>query len=106
MAHYKDQTVRMATTMSETSESIVEERIYTIPFSKVIYGRRIPRPRRTPRAVRYLRSFIKKHLRCDEIIIDSEVNEFMWARGIQHPPRKIRVRVVKTEEDVVTVYLG
>jgi ribosomal protein L31E len=34
------------------------------------------------------------------------VNEFMWARGIQHPPRKIRIRAVKTEDDIVTVYLG
>ena len=93
--------------MSETpSDSIIEERLYTIPFSKVVYGRRIPRPRRTPRAMRHLRAFVKRHLRCDEVIIDPEVNEFMWTRGIQHPPRKIRIRAVKTEDDIVTVYLG
>ena len=66
--------------MSETpSDSIIEERIYTIPFGKMIYGRRIPRPKRTPRAVRYLRTFIRRHLRCEDVIIDPEVNEFMWA---------------------------
>ena len=92
--------------MSESPDSIVEERIYTVPFSKTVYGRRIPRPRRTPRAMRHLRAFVKRHLRCDDVIIDPEVNEFMWARGIQHPPRKIRIRAVKTEEDIVTVYLG
>ncbi|NHJ02193.1 MAG: 50S ribosomal protein L31e [Candidatus Heimdallarchaeota archaeon] len=92
--------------MSEQAENIIEERIYTVPFSKVVYGRRIPRTKRTPRAMRHLRAFIKRHLRCEDIIIDSEVNEFMWSRGIQKPPRKIRIRAVKTEEDVVTVYLG
>ncbi len=92
--------------MSEPAENIIEERIYTVPFSKVVYGRRIPRTKRTPRAMRYLRAFVKRHLSCEDIIIDSEVNEFMWARGIQKPPRKIRIRAVKTEEDVVTVYLG
>ncbi|MFX1285387.1 MAG: 50S ribosomal protein L31e [Promethearchaeota archaeon] len=93
--------------MSEaSSDSIIEERIYTIPFSKIVYGRRIPRPRRTPRAIRHLRAFIRRHLRCETVIIDPEVNEFMWARGIQHPPRKIRIRAVKTEDDIVTVYLG
>ncbi|MHA1973380.1 MAG: 50S ribosomal protein L31e [Candidatus Hodarchaeales archaeon] len=93
--------------MSETpSESIVEERVYTVPFSKVVYGRKIPRKKRTPRAMRHLRAFVKKHLRCDDVFIDSKVNEFMWSRGIQKPPRKVRIRAVKTEDDVVTVYLG
>jgi large subunit ribosomal protein L31e len=106
MAFFKNQTIRTVNIMSEEPDSIIEERIYTVPFSKVIYSRRIPRPRRTPRAMRYLRSFVRRHLRCDEIIIDPEVNEFMWARGIQYPPRRIRIRAVKTEEDIVTVYLG
>ena len=93
--------------MSETSpDSIIEERIYTVPFSKIIYGRRIPRSKRTPRAIRHLRAFVKRHLRCDDIIIDPEVNEYMWARGIQHPPRRVRIRAVKTEDDIVTVFLG
>jgi large subunit ribosomal protein L31e len=93
--------------MSESiDESIIEERIYTIPFSKVVYGRRIPRTKRTPRAMRYLRSFIQRHLRSENIIITAEVNEFMWTRGIQHPPRRIRIRAVKTEDDIVTVFLA
>ncbi len=92
--------------MSESSETIVEERVYTIPFSKTVYGRRIPRPKRTPRAMRLLRAFVKRHLRCDNVVIDNEVNEFIWARGIQHPPRRIRIRAVKTEDDIVSVYLA
>lgn len=93
--------------MSETpEESIIEERIYTVPFSKVVYGRKVPRVKRTPRAIRHLRGFIQKHLRCENIIITAEVNEFMWTRGIQHPPRRIRIRAVKTEDDIVTVFLA
>ncbi len=93
--------------MSETPEdSIIEERIYTVPFSKVVYGRKIPRQKRTPRAMRHLKSFIQRHLRSENIIITPEVNELMWTRGIQHPPRRIRIRVVKTEDDIVTVFLA
>jgi large subunit ribosomal protein L31e len=93
--------------MSETlEETIIEERIYTIPFSKVVYGRKIPRAKRTPRAMRHLRSFIQRHLRSENIVITSEVNEFMWTRGIQHPPRRIRIRAVKTEDDIVTIFLA
>lgn len=93
--------------MSEPAEdTVIEERLYTISFSKTVYGRNIPRKKRTPRAVRYLREFISKHLKCDEIIIDPEVNEFMWTRGIQKPPRKIRIRAVKTEDEIVEVFLA
>lgn len=93
--------------MSDTTEdSVIEERIYTVPFSKVVYGRRIPRKKRTPRAMRHLKAFIQRHLRSDNVIITAEVNEVMWTRGIQYPPRRIRVRVVKTEDDIVTVFLA
>jgi ribosomal protein L31E len=30
----------------------------------------------------------------------------MWARGIEKPPRKIRVRAAKDKEGNVTVYLA
>ena len=40
------------------------------------------------------------------VILTAEVNEFMWTRGIQHPPRRIRIRAVKTEDDIVTVFLA
>jgi large subunit ribosomal protein L31e len=41
-----------------------------------------------------------------ELIIDQRVNEAIWARGIQKPPRKIRVRMEKDGDGVVTVYLA
>jgi ribosomal protein L31E len=41
-----------------------------------------------------------------KLIIDNEVNLKIWSRGIEKPPRKIRVRVAKDKEDNVTVYLA
>jgi large subunit ribosomal protein L31e len=94
--------------MSDPQDTVIEERLYTVSFSKTVYGRRIPRRKRTPRAVRYLKQFIQKHLKSDleSIIIDPEVNEFLWSRGIQKPPRRIRVRAVKTEDETVEVFLA
>jgi large subunit ribosomal protein L31e len=40
------------------------------------------------------------------LIIDNEVNEKLWSRGIEKPPRKIRVRAEKDKEGNVTVYLA
>jgi len=89
----------------EEEEEIVEERIYTIPLSRAWIG---PRNKRAPRAIRLLRSFILRHMKIDEdsLRISNEVNEHVWSRGIQKPPRKIRVRATKDSEGIVTVRLA
>jgi len=97
-------------------EEIVEERIYTVPLGKAWI---VPPNKRTSRAVRMVRSFIVKHMKLEarkegeaeeeepkKLIISNEVNERMWRRGIEKPPRKIRVRAAKDKEGNVTVYLA
>ncbi|MGD0549848.1 MAG: 50S ribosomal protein L31e [Candidatus Bathyarchaeia archaeon] len=80
---------------------VVEERTYTIPLRKV-WGP--PRGKRTPRAARLLRAFVKRHMKAENVEISNEVNEELWARGIRKPPRKITVRLVKDKEGRVIVY--
>jgi large subunit ribosomal protein L31e len=80
---------------------IVEERICTIPFRKVWAT---PMGKRTPRASRVLRAFVKRHMKAENVEISNEVNEELWARGIRKPPRKITVRLVKDKEGRVIVY--
>ncbi|MCW4035090.1 MAG: 50S ribosomal protein L31e [Candidatus Bathyarchaeota archaeon] len=93
---------------------MVEERFYTIPLRKVWIA---PRKKRAPKAARVVRAFVAKHMKlqtevdedeeeAERLVIDNEVNEKLWSRGIEKPPRKIRVRVVKDKEGVVTVLLA
>ena len=84
-------------------ENIVEERIYTIPLSKAWIS---PRKKRAPRAIRILRSFIMRHMKPDSISISGEVNQQIWRRGIEKPPRKIRIRAAKDQDGKVSVYLA
>lgn len=84
------------------SKDVVEERIYTVPLRHAWYA---SVKKRTPRGVRILRKFIKKHMKTDTVIISTEVNEKMWSKGIEGLPRKIRIRAVKDEDRVVTIYL-
>ena len=82
------------------------ENIYTIPFYPIL-NKTAPY-RRTPRAIRMLKEFIIKHTKADFVIITNELNEFIWKRGIQKPPRKVKVRaIVETteEEKIATVEL-
>jgi len=99
-------------------EEIVEERIYTVPLQRAWI---MPPKKRAPKAIRILRSFIERHMKvgararkteeeeeeeAGKLVISNEVNEKIWRKGIEKPPRKIRVRAVKDKEGVVTVYLA
>jgi len=97
----------------EPEEDIVEERFYTIPLRKVWIS---PRKKRAPKAARIVKNFVLKHMKvrteaegeeeAEKLVIDNKVNEKLWSRGIEKPPRKIRVRVVKDKEGIVTVLLA
>ncbi|MEM1586862.1 MAG: 50S ribosomal protein L31e [Candidatus Bathyarchaeia archaeon] len=90
---------------SEMSGEVVEERIYIVPLSRAWIR---PRTKRAPRAINLLKTFVKRHMKVEEesIRVAGEVNEKIWSRGIQKPPRKIRVKVTKDKEGLVTVYLA
>ncbi|MBE0511641.1 50S ribosomal protein L31e [Candidatus Bathyarchaeota archaeon] len=97
----------------ELEEEIVEEKFYTIPLRRAWIS---PRKKRAPKAMRIIRSFVKKHMKirtevegeeeAEFLVISNEVNEKIWSRGIEKPPRKIRVRAAKDKEGVITVHLA
>jgi large subunit ribosomal protein L31e len=97
-------------------EEIVEERTYTVPLSRALVR---PPKKRAPRAIQLLKIFITKHMKLEmkvseeeeeeelpQLIISQEVNQKIWGRGIEKPPRKIRVRAAKDKDGNVTVYLA
>ena len=86
--------------MSNVEETIA--RIYTINFSKAWLT---PKHKRTDRVVNMIREFAVKHMKSSQIKIDQELNRYIWEKGKTHPPRKVRVRIVKDEDDQVIVSL-
>ena len=84
-------------------EEIIDERIYIVPLAKARKG---PRNKRTNKAVRYLREYITRHFKPESLVITQEVNEYIWSRGIQKPPRKLKVRATKNIDGLVVVYLS
>lgn len=87
----------------EIEEEIVEERTYTIPLRRAWVS---PRNKRAPRAIRLVKSFVQRHMKPEALVVRNEVNERIWSRGIENPPRRIRVRAVKDREGTVTLYLA
>jgi large subunit ribosomal protein L31e len=73
------------------------ERVYTIPLRVV---KHVPRWRRSNRAMKEVRSYLARHMKTPEenVKIDNSLNEFIWARGDEKPPLRVRVRAVKFED--------
>src|ERR671931_207907 len=86
--------------MSKGEETL--SRVYTVNLGKAWLT---PRYRRTDRVVNMVREFAKKNMKSDEVKIDQDLNRHIWNRGKTNPPRKVRVKMVKDEDDVVTVTL-
>ena len=87
----------------EEELEIVEEKFYNLNLRKIWSS---PREKRTPRAVRFLREYVARHMKTDEVAISEEANSMLWQRGISKPPRKIRVRAVKDKDGRVIVFPG
>ena len=89
-------------------EKEFKEQIYTIPLRDL---QRCPRTRRAPKAIKLIKLFVAQHRKTDieNIWIDKEVNEVIWARGIEKPPKKITLKVAWVEgvegENLVEVLL-
>ena len=78
------------------------ERIYTIPLGD-IYD--IVRQKRGKRAVKFVREFAVRHMKAAEAKISAGVNDLILRDGIQKPPRRIKVRIVKGDDQVAKVWL-
>jgi len=80
------------------------ERIYTVPLGEAYEA---IRNKRAGKAVKILREFAGRHMKAEEedVALSMALNEFIWKRSIQKPPRKVKVRLIK-ENGKVKAYLA
>jgi large subunit ribosomal protein L31e len=81
-----------------------EERIITVPLRKAMVA---PRTQRAERAIKAIREHVMRHMKAknEDVWIDPKINEIIWARGIQKPPKSVRVKAIKFEDELVEVSL-
>jgi len=65
------------------------------------------RRRRAGHALETVRRFITRHMQGDasDVWIDPRLNEYIWRRGIQHIPSKVRVKAIRFEDGLIEVDL-
>jgi len=90
--------------MAETKTDKLE-REYVIPLRA--RWKIVPTYKRANKAIKTIKEFLVKHMKIrdrdlDKIKVDKYLNEAIWARGIKHPPSKIKVKAIK-EGDIVRV---
>lgn len=76
------------------------ERVYTINLGKVLLS---PNNQRAKRAINMIREFAVRHMKSETVKIEEDVSHLVWARGIRHPPRKIRVKLTKDDDGTVLI---
>ena len=75
-------------------------RIYTVNLAKAWDT---PKYRRTDRVINIIREFTERHMQTNKVKIDQDLNRHIWSRGKKNPPRKIRLRMIKEDDDTVVV---
>jgi large subunit ribosomal protein L31e len=76
------------------------ERVYTINLGKALLS---VDTHRAPRAINMIKEFARHHMKTEEIKIEEDLAHQIWSKGVRSPPRKIRVRMSKTDEGYVLV---
>ena len=80
------------------SASDFEERVVTVPLRDV---KAAAGHEAADAAMRIVREHLAKQFSVDEdeVRLDPSINEAVWERGRSKPPRKIRVRAARFEEE-------
>ena len=76
------------------------ERVFTVPLRDV---KKTPRSKRVQKAVRFIRSYVSKHMKSEDVKLSEALNKQLWERGIQNIPSKIEVKASTSEDGGVLV---
>jgi large subunit ribosomal protein L31e len=90
------------------------ERVFTVPLTVT---KVVPRTKRAPRAIKEIKEYVLRHMadksadkddekgKKKDVWIDGKLNELLWARGIENPPSKVRIKAIRFEDGLIEVSL-
>jgi large subunit ribosomal protein L31e len=80
------------------SASDFEERVVTVPLRD---ANAAPSHERADKAMSLIRDHLAKHFSVDGdgVRLDPSINEAVWENGRSNPPRKVRVRAARFDEE-------
>lgn len=75
---------------------MAEEKVYTVPLRREWL--KVPRWRRSKRAVTTLRNFLIRHTKAKDVKLGKWLNEAIWKSGGRSPPPRITVKITKDKD--------
>jgi large subunit ribosomal protein L31e len=82
---------------------VLKEQIYVVPLRNC---KRAPRWKRCNVAVKDIRAFLARHMKSENVKLDSSINAKVWEHGSEKPPVQIRIRAMKFEDGQVQAELA
>jgi large subunit ribosomal protein L31e len=80
-----------------------EEKVFNIPLRKAFEE---DKSKRAKFASKFVREFLIRHMKTENVKIGNSIKDALWKRGIQNIPRKIRIHTTKEEDIVYAEILG
>jgi large subunit ribosomal protein L31e len=69
----------------------------TIHLAKMTFKKTFKK--RAPTAIRRIKDFVEKVMLTKDVRIDSNLNKFIWSKGIRNLPSRVRVRMSRRRND-------
>ncbi len=62
----------------------------------------VSRTKRAKYAIGLIRRFVARHMKVDvdRVKLSEELNEFVWSRGMEKPPRRVHIEVERRDDAV------
>lgn len=86
---------RTAKTASKGMEPVTRDT--TIHLAKMTFKKTFKK--RAPTALRRIREFVQNVMLTKDVRIDSNLNKFVWSKGIKNLPTRVRVRMSRRRND-------
>lgn len=72
------------------------ERKYIITLRREF--KKVPKYLRARKAVKAVKAFLQKHMKCEDVRLGKHLNLFLWSQGNRNPPHRVEVLAIKYEE--------
>ena len=82
---------------------MVKEGIITVNMQKILLKR--PNWRRGKNSTTKLKEILRKRTKVENVKIDKKLNERIWSRGIRKPSTKLRIKIVKIDDNSIRAEL-
>ena len=73
-----------------------EEKIYVIGLRRLYWT---GRSRRAPRAIKKIKEYLYRHTKAERIVIDESINEYVFSKAYDRPPKKVAVRIIQLDDE-------